>query len=138
MEDHALGFYQALIEARIPFEMVHDRLLDAEHLARFRTSDPAQHRRALRRAVRADSAHSLRSGGGIVATHETSLYDEWGVHRADFGLPICSAHRSPAKLEARMLNSYLQPGKGSREQARIIRCWRIGRRRPHHQRREPG
>ena len=37
VEDPALGWYQALIEARIPFEMVHDRLLDAEHLAPFKT-----------------------------------------------------------------------------------------------------
>jgi hypothetical protein len=32
-EDHTLGYYQALVEARIPFEMVHDQLLDAEHTA---------------------------------------------------------------------------------------------------------
>jgi hypothetical protein len=32
IEDPALGYYEALVEARIPFEMVHDRLLDAEHL----------------------------------------------------------------------------------------------------------
>ena len=30
------GWYQALIEARIPFEMVHDGLLDAEHLEPFK------------------------------------------------------------------------------------------------------
>ena len=37
VEDHALGWYQALIEARLPFEMVHDRLLDPAHLAAFKT-----------------------------------------------------------------------------------------------------
>src|SRR5262245_790361 len=37
IEDHTLGFYHALIEARIPFEMVHDRLLDAEHIDPFKT-----------------------------------------------------------------------------------------------------
>ena len=37
VEDYALGWYQALVESRIPFEMVHDRLLDAEHLAKFKT-----------------------------------------------------------------------------------------------------
>jgi len=37
VEDHALGWYQALVEARIPFEMVHDQLLDADHLARLKT-----------------------------------------------------------------------------------------------------
>ena len=51
VEDHALGWYQALVEARIPFEMVHDRLLDAEHLRRVQDADPAEHRRALGRAM---------------------------------------------------------------------------------------
>src|SRR6185295_14850778 len=37
VEDPALGFYQALIEARIPFEMVHDGLLDAAHVDQYRT-----------------------------------------------------------------------------------------------------
>ncbi len=51
VEDHTLGFYQALIEARIPFEMVHDRLLDAARLAPFKGSHPAQHRGPVRRPV---------------------------------------------------------------------------------------
>jgi hypothetical protein len=37
VEDPGLGFYQALVEARIPFEMVHDRCLNAKRLAPFRT-----------------------------------------------------------------------------------------------------
>ena len=36
VEDPALGMYQALIEARIPFEMVHDRMLDAAYLDRYK------------------------------------------------------------------------------------------------------
>ncbi|MCS7316226.1 MAG: hypothetical protein RMI94_03700, partial [Bryobacterales bacterium] len=36
VEQHILGAYHALVEARIPFDMVHDRLLDPERLARYR------------------------------------------------------------------------------------------------------
>jgi hypothetical protein len=38
VDDPVMGFYQALVEARIPFEMVHDGLLDDEHVSQFRTS----------------------------------------------------------------------------------------------------
>ncbi len=54
VEDHTLGYYQALIEARIPFEMVHDQLLDAAHIDPFKVLDLPQHRRAFHRTVRAN------------------------------------------------------------------------------------
>jgi hypothetical protein len=107
VEDHILGFYHALIEARVPFEMVHDRLLDAERLRAFKVlllpniaclSD--QQCDALRRFV--------QDGGSLVATHETSLYDERGDRRADFGLSDLFGARFGGRIEGPMRNSYLR------------------------------
>jgi hypothetical protein len=46
--------------------------------------------------------------GSIVATHETSLYDEWGVRRKDFGLAPLLGVSFDGQTEARMQNSYLR------------------------------
>ncbi|MBV8820887.1 MAG: beta-galactosidase trimerization domain-containing protein, partial [Acidobacteriaceae bacterium] len=106
VEDHALGFYQALLEARIPFDLVHDRLLDPAHVSRYRTlilpniaalSD--EQCRQLR-----DYVHA---GGNIVATHETSLYDEWGVRRNDFGLASLFGASFAGRVDTDVHNSYL-------------------------------
>ena len=106
VEDHTQGMYHALIEARIPFEMVHDGLLDAAHLAPFKTlilpniaalSD--QQCQQLREFV--------AGGGSLVATHETSLYDEWGAQRQDFGLADLFGVRYAGGVEGPMQNSYL-------------------------------
>jgi hypothetical protein len=85
VEDHTLGYYQALIEARIPFEMVHDQLLDAAHIDRFKVLI-FPNIAALSSGQCAQIRDYVQRGGSIVATHETSLYDEWGERRADFGL----------------------------------------------------
>lgn len=107
VEDHTLGMYHALIEARIPFEMAHDRLLDAEHVDRFKLlilpniaalSD--EQCRRLRDYV--------KRGGSLLATFETSLYDEWGVRRADFGLADVFGVRFKGRMEGPMQNSYLR------------------------------
>lgn len=107
VEDPILGMYHALIEARIPFEMVHDRLLDPEHIDQFRLlilpniaalSD--QQCDKLRQFV--------RRGGSILATQETSLYDEWGMRRLDFGLSDIFGVSFTGRLEGPMQNSYLK------------------------------
>ena len=107
VEDHTLGWYQALIEARIPFEMVHDRLLDAAHVRQFRTLI-LPNIAALSNAQCDQLRAFVRSGGSLVATHETSLYDEWGVRRNDFGLGDLFGVSFKGRMEGPMQNSYLR------------------------------
>jgi hypothetical protein len=106
VEDPALGFYQALIEARIPFEMVHDRMLDHEHIAQFRTLI-LPNIAALSDLQCQQIQGFIQSGGSIVATFETSLYDEWGVRREDFGLGPLLGVTYAGRVQGPMLNSYL-------------------------------
>jgi hypothetical protein len=107
VEDHALGWYQALIESRIPFEMVHDRLLDDEHLAGLKTL-------ILPNLICLSDAQceQLRAfvgrGGSIIATHETSLDDEKGTRRENFGLADLFGVDWTGKTQGPMLNSYIR------------------------------
>jgi hypothetical protein len=107
VEDHTLGYYQALIEARIPFEMVHDRLLDAAHIDPFKVLI-FPNIAALSSGQCAQIRDYVQRGGSIVATHETSLYDEWGERRADFGLADLFGASFGGATDARMQNSYLR------------------------------
>lgn len=106
VDDPALGFYQALVEARIPFEMVHDGLLDGEHVSQFRTLILPNIAALSNRQCQQISAF-VGNGGGIVATYETSLYDENGEPRAEFGLADLFGASFAGKAEGPILNSYL-------------------------------
>jgi hypothetical protein len=111
VEDHTLGFYHALIEARVPFEMVHDRLLDAEHLKTFKLL-VLPNIAALSDAQCGQLRQFVERGGSLVATHETSLFDEWGVRRKDFGLADVFRARATGGVQGPMQNSYLQLERG--------------------------
>jgi hypothetical protein len=106
VEDATLGFYQALVEARIPFEMVHDGLLDAPHVDRYRTLI-LPNIAALSNGQCDQIRGFVERGGNVVATYETSLYDEWGVRRSDFGLASLFDASFEGRVEGPMLNSYL-------------------------------
>jgi hypothetical protein len=107
VEDHTLGFYQALIEARIPFEMVHDELLDAGRLAALKVLI-LPNIAALSDRQCEQIRNFVKNGGGLVATYETSLHDERGVKRANFGLSDLFGANCAGGLDARLQNSYLR------------------------------
>jgi hypothetical protein len=106
VEDAGLGFYEALVEARIPFQMVHDRMLDAEHISQYRTLI-LPNIAALSTAQCQQIHEFVERGGSVVATFETSLYDEWGVRRTDLQLGSLFGVTSEGNKQGPMLNSYL-------------------------------
>ena len=76
------GFAQALIRARIPYLPVHADDLDA---AAFRVLILAN-AGALSDAQCAAIRRFVERGGSLIATGESTLYDEWGDPRTDFAL----------------------------------------------------
>jgi hypothetical protein len=104
--DHVLGMYHALVEARVPFEMVHEAFLAPERLDRFKLvvlADAAALSDAQCEAIRAYVAR----GGSLLATFATSLFDETGRQRTDFGLADVLGVSFTGPIEGPMQNSYL-------------------------------
>jgi type 1 glutamine amidotransferase len=110
VEDHALGFYQALVESRTPFDMVHDLLLDPARIAQYRTLI-LPNIAALSDQQCKQLGAFVEAGGNLVATYETSLYDEWGARRADFGLASLFGASFDGRVETGIRNSYLNVDK---------------------------
>jgi hypothetical protein len=79
------GLYYALLEGRFLFDFVHEDDLGSETLSRY--SALLLPNTALLSDLQCRQLEEfVRSGGSVLATFETSLYDEWGVPRPDFGL----------------------------------------------------
>jgi hypothetical protein len=105
-EASQLGMYQALVEARIPFEMVYEQLLDAESLKPFKLL-VLPNVAALSDKQCAQLRDFVKRGGSLVASFETSLYDETGKKRSDFGLADLLGVSYSGKTEPLVKNSYI-------------------------------
>jgi hypothetical protein len=108
--DHVMGMYHALVEARVPFDLVHEALLTPDRLDAYKVlvlADAAALSDAQCEAIR----QYVRRGGSLVATFATSLFDDVGVRRADFGLAdvfgVSFAGGRDAVAQGPMHNSYL-------------------------------
>ncbi|HEX8676176.1 MAG TPA: beta-galactosidase trimerization domain-containing protein, partial [Segetibacter sp.] len=105
--EHALGMYHALVEDHMPFEMVNDKLLDAEHLKPFKLL-VLPNIAALSDAQCDQLRKFVEAGGSVVATFETSLYDEEGKPRTNFGLTDIFGVSFDNGVEGPLKNSYLR------------------------------
>jgi hypothetical protein len=105
-EDHTLGMYQALVESRIPFELVHEAFLTPERLDAFKLlilADTAALSDAQCSAIRGFVAR----GGSLLATCAASLHNETGRRREDFGLADVFGVSFAGRVEGPIQNSYL-------------------------------
>jgi hypothetical protein len=98
------GWCQALVEARIPYEFVDDRLL--AKAARFRVL-VLPDLRALSEQQCAQLRDFVRKGGRVVATGQTSLYDEAGRRRTNFALADLFGCDFAGQIDEPVKNSYL-------------------------------
>jgi hypothetical protein len=98
--------YHALVEARVPFEVVHEAFLTPDRLDGFKLlilADAAALSDVQCAAIRA----YVERGGSLLATFASSLYDEFGGRRADFGLSDVFGVSFSGGIDGPMQNSYL-------------------------------
>src|SRR6266571_492024 len=105
--DHFNGIYHALVESRIPFDLVHDRCLEPERVARYALL-VLPNVACLSDAQCGQLRDYVRLGGSLVATLETSLYDEGGERRRDFGLGDLLGVSVRKGLQGPLRNSYMR------------------------------
>ncbi len=85
MRETTHGIYETLLSGRFAFDFVHEERLDPEHLARYRALLLPNIAMLSDRQCRQIRDY-VQSGGSLLASFETSLYDENLNRRAEFGL----------------------------------------------------
>ncbi|MFM5918480.1 MAG: beta-galactosidase trimerization domain-containing protein [Novosphingobium sp.] len=100
------GFYQALVEARVPFALVDDRELEQAVIGKYKVL-VLPNIACLSDSQCARLRDYVANGGALVATGETSLYDEQGADRPNFGLAELFGCDFAGKLDRKVDNAYI-------------------------------
>lgn len=105
-EGHELGFYHALIEARVPFDLLSDLVMTDAALDQYKLIAVAN------ASFLSDAQCDLlrryvERGGSLVTSFETSLYDENGRRRRDFGLASLFGASVAGETEGPVKNTYI-------------------------------
>jgi hypothetical protein len=104
-ERHDLGVYHALVEARLPFELLSDQVLTEDNLDRFKLIILAN-ASCLSDAQNAAIRAYVNRGGSVIASYETSLRDEFG--KTAYGIrPVRRARREIRLRPARHRQEHL-------------------------------
>ena len=85
MRETTHGIYETLLSGRFAFDFVHEERLDPEHLAKYRALLLPNIAMLSDRQCQQIRDY-VQSGGSLLASFETSLYDENLNRRAEFGL----------------------------------------------------
>ena len=101
------GWYQALTEARIPFDMIDSHYIDPEHLSRYKAVI-LPNIAVLSDSDCAELKKYAENGGAVIGTYETSLYNENGRERSDFGLSELFSVHASGEDTRNELNAYIQ------------------------------
>jgi len=106
VEGHELGLYHALVEARLPFALLSDLVMTDEALDQYKLIAVAN--AAFLSDAQCDSlTRYVARGGSLVTSFETSLYDEHGTLRTDFGLSELLGVSVAGPTEPPVKNTYV-------------------------------
>jgi hypothetical protein len=101
------GMYAALLEGRFLFDFIHQENLSAESLKPYRALVIPN--AAFLRDAECDAIREyVHAGGSVLATFETSRYNEWGVAREDFGLRDLFGVSATGEVIGPFNNSYMR------------------------------
>ncbi len=98
VRDDLNGIYYALLEGRFAFDLVHEDRLEPERLRKYRALILPNTALLSDEQCRQLSDY-VKAGGSLLASFETSMYDENNVRRNDFGLAeVLGIHQAGAVI----------------------------------------